>query len=228
MAELGVLDNPIWSSLTTAHRSIARLSGSAARYAAEVSPFAAFENPTAAAFVDLSALVALEEGVAFCLPAPLETPPDWKVGRAFPLEQMVCSTNRGLAAVPRPLELGPNDVPAMLALTAATEPGPFHAGTIQMGRYFGVKTETGQLVAMAGERMKPAGFTEISAVCTDPEFRGHGHARALVSFLIALIFSEARTPILHVKGDNAAAVALYRALGFESRREMHLTVIARV
>jgi len=115
----------------------------------------------------------------------------------------------------------------MLALTAATEPGPFNPATIQMGRYFGVKTETGRLVAMAGERLKPACFTEISAVCTDPDFRGHGHARALVSFLIALIFSEGKTPILHVKGDNATAVSLYRTLGFQVRSEMHLTVISR-
>ncbi len=203
------------------------MKGRAARYAAEVSPFAAVDNASTAAFTDLTALVGPEEGVAFCLPAILETPPDWKVVRGFPLEQMVCAANLGHPASPRPLELGPDDVPAMLALTAATEPGPFLPATIQMGRYFGVKTDTGRLVAMAGERLKPAGHTEISAVCTDSEFRGRGHARMLVIFLIGLIFAEGKTPFLHVKGENAAAVSLYRTLGFEVRREMHLTIIAR-
>jgi ribosomal protein S18 acetylase RimI-like enzyme len=221
-----VLDNPAWSSLTTSHRSIARMNGCAARYAADVAPFAALDGPTAAAFADLSALVEPEEGLGFCCAEPLETPPDWTVARTFLLEQMVC-TARPPAPSSVPLELTQDDVPAMLALTAATEPGPFLPGTIQMGRYFGVKTETGRLVAMAGERLKPEGFTEVSAVCTDPDFRGRGYARELVSFLIAMIVGEGRTPFLHVKGENVAAISVYRALGFQVRRTMHLAVISR-
>jgi ribosomal protein S18 acetylase RimI-like enzyme len=226
MVASDVLDNPAWSSLMTSHRSIARRNGRAARYAADVAPFAALDGPTAAAFADLSGLAEPEEGLGFCCAEPLETPPDWTVARTFLLEQMVCTVRPpGPSSVP--LELTQDDVPAMLALTAATEPGPFLPGTIQMGRYFGVKTETGRLVAMAGERLKPAGFTEVSAVCTDPDFRGRGYARALVSFLIAMIAGEGRTPFLHVKGENVAAISVYRALGFQVRRTMHLAVIAR-
>ena len=66
----------------------------------------------------------------------------------------------------------------MLALAAATEPGPFLPETIRMGRYFGTRSRDGRLMAMAGERLRLNGFTEISAVCTHPDFRGQGHARA--------------------------------------------------
>jgi ribosomal protein S18 acetylase RimI-like enzyme len=225
VAAFDLLDNAIWSSLIVGHRPIARVNGRAARYAADVSPLAALEGPTAEAFADMAALLGPEEGVGFCTAYPIEAPPDWKLARVVPLEQMVC-TARGHAPSSRPLELGQDDVPAMLALTAATEPGPFLPQTIQMGRYFGVKTETGRLVAMAGERLRPAGFTEISAVCTDPEFRGRGHARSLMSFLIAMIFAEGRTPFLHVKADNGA-ISLYRSLGFDVRCTMHLSIVTR-
>jgi len=225
VAEVGVLDNPIWSSLTSGHRSIARLSGRAARYAAEVSPFAALESPSATAFANLSTLVNPEETVGLCAPEPIETPPDWQVIRTLPLEQMVC-TSWECAPASSPLELWQVDVPELLALVAATEPGPFLPATIQMGRYYGIREETGRLIAMAGERLKPAGFTEISAVCTDPAFRGRGHARALLNFLIALIVDEGRVPFLHVKADNSA-ISLYKALGFHVRRAMHVTIVAR-
>jgi ribosomal protein S18 acetylase RimI-like enzyme len=225
VVQLDALDNPVWTSLTTGHRSIARLNGRAGRYANDVSPLAGLEAPTAAAFADLSALVAPEEGVGLCSADPSEAPPDWQVIRTRPLEQMVCTRFEPAPASP-PLELGEADLPEMLTLTAATEPGPFVAGTIRMGRYFGIRSETGRLIAMAGERLKPQGFIEISAVCTDPEFRGRGHAKALLNFLVALIFAEGKIPFLHVKSENGA-MALYSALGFEVRRTMHLTVIVR-
>ena len=225
MAELDVLDNPVWTALTTGHRSLSRSSGRARRYPPEVSPFAAVETPTAAAFADLSNLVAAEETVGMCTANPLEAPPGWQVHRTRPLEQMVCPSWEQ-APVSSPLELGAADLPEMLALTATTEPGPFHPATIQTGRYFGIRAADGRLVAMAGERLKAEPFTEISAVCTDPAFRGRGYAKSLVNFLVSLIFSEGLTPFLHVKGENEAK-ALYERLGFHVRRTMHLTVLTR-
>ncbi len=225
MVEFDALDNPVWVSLITGHRSLARLSGRAGRYASDVSPLAGLETPTAAAFIDLSSLVDPEEGAGMCSAEPIQAPPGWQVIRTRPLEQMVC-TRFEPAPATSPLELEQADLREMLALTAATEPGPFLAGTIRMGRYFGIRSETGQLIAMAGERLKPEGFIEISAVCTDPDFRGRGHAKALVRFLVALIFGEGKIPFLHVKSENGA-MSLYKSLGFEVRRTMHLTVIAR-
>ena len=113
----------------------------------------------------------------------------------------------------------------MLALATATEPGPFGPETYRMGRYYGIRSDDGRLVAMAGERLRLNGFTELSAVCTLPEFQGHGYARALVTELATDTLSEGAVPFLHVKTENGAK-ALYEKLGFRVRHSIQLTVIS--
>jgi predicted GNAT family acetyltransferase len=120
----------------------------------------------------------------------------------------------------------PVDVPAMLALAAATQPGPFGPRTIELGRYLGIR-RGGTLVAMAGERMRLDGFTEISAVCVHPDHRGRGYAADLVLALAASIVARSEVPFLHVFSSNAAAISLYRKLGFAPRRRLHLAVLVR-
>jgi predicted GNAT family acetyltransferase len=124
-----------------------------------------------------------------------------------------------------PVALDTADVPEMLALTAATDPGPFLPQTILMGSYFGIRASDGRLVAMAGERLQSTAFAEISAVCTHPEFRGRGYAQALVTFLTAQILAAGKTPFLHVKSENGAKV-VYQKIGFRLRAAMYLTVIS--
>lgn len=225
MTNFDVLDNPAWLALTTAHESLARCNGLARRYSRDVSPFVAVQAPTPDAFSDLRELVAPEETVGLCSSESLPIPVNWQLARTRQIDQMVC-TQLNQCSLLSPFELGPPDVPEMLALTAATEPGPFLNATIQMGRYFGIRTKHGRLIAMAGERLKLAGFTEISAVCTDPEFQGQGYSRALVTFLAARILAEEKIPFLHVKSENGAK-SLYESIGFRVRRPVHLTVITR-
>jgi predicted GNAT family acetyltransferase len=218
------LDNPVWESLTSIHANLARSNGSARRYASQVSPFAAMSKPTPTAFADLATLVKSEERVGLATIDPLQVADGWETIFSRPIEQMIC-TGLTRETLSTPLELGRDDVPEMLALTAATEPGPFLAETIQMGRYFGLRSDDGRLIAMAGERLKLAGFTEISAVCTAPDFRGRGFARTLVAYLVALTLNEGKTPFLHVKAENSAKI-LYQKLGFRVRRTVQLTVIS--
>jgi predicted GNAT family acetyltransferase len=113
----------------------------------------------------------------------------------------------------------------MLELTAATEPGPFLAANNPDGSYFGIRASDGRLVAMAGERLPSTAFTEISAVCTHPEFRGHGYARDLTTFLASQILAAGKTPFLHVKSENGAKV-VYQKIGFRFRAAIYLTVIS--
>jgi GNAT superfamily N-acetyltransferase/uncharacterized protein YbdZ (MbtH family) len=217
------LDNPIWSALTSRHQSMAQSRGLACRYPANVSPFAALAAPTPDAFGDLAALVGHEENVALFTSEVIEIPAGWQVVRSRWLDQMVCTEAPQLERLSLH-RLGPADVPEMLALTAATEPGPFRPETYRMGSYLGVRGSDGTLLAMAGQRLQLDGFTEISAVCTRTEFRGRGLARGLVSMLASSILAENRVPFLHVNSENPARL-LYEKVGFHLRRAIRLTVI---
>jgi ribosomal protein S18 acetylase RimI-like enzyme len=218
------LDNPIWFALTTEHRLLARSHGLARRYPPDVSPLGALLHPTNDAFADLQRLVTPSEHVALFTASPLDVPGDWQVDRSRWIDQMICDAS--LAPPPMvPLPLGTTDIPEMLELTAATEPGPFLPQTIQMGSYFGIRANDGRLVAMAGERLRSTAFAEISAVCTHPEFRGRGYARHLTTFLAAQILAAGKTPFLHVKSENGAKV-VYRKIGFRLRAAICLTVIS--
>src|ERR1700677_3065993 len=138
--------------------------------------------------------------------------------------QMICESPVHLDERPIFRELTKADVPEMLALTKLTEPGPFLPRTIELGAYLGVY-DAGSLVAMAGERLHLTGFTEISAVCTHPQYRGRGYGIALLSALISRITQRGETPILHVRTENLTAVRLYEKLGFHVRAQLHLAII---
>jgi GNAT superfamily N-acetyltransferase len=198
--------------------------GLARRYPEDVSPLAALLHPTNDASADLQRLVSPGEYVALFTASPLDVPGRWQVDRSRWIDQMICEASLDPPPI-TPLPLGTTDVPEMLDLNAATEPGPFLPQTIQMGSYFGIPASDGRLVAMAGERLQSTAFAEISAMCTLPEFRGRGYARALVTFLAAQILAAGKTPFLHVKSENEAKV-VYQKIGFRLRAAIYLTVIS--
>jgi predicted GNAT family acetyltransferase len=128
---------------------------------------------------------------------------------------------RELAAVdvPTSRDLGPADVGEMLALVELTQPGPFAVRTVELGGYVGV-FDGDQLVAMAGQRLAPPGFREVSAVCTHPDFRGRGLAAGLTALVARRILDRGERPFLHHASDNDAARRVYEAIGFEFRRQV--------
>ncbi len=194
--------------------------GSAAGYPDDVSPLIGLADGSASAFKDLAAILPQGKDAATFTGEPLHVPGEWPVRQRM-LDQMVCADLQPFE--PNTLEpLGPSDVPEMLALTAATEPGPFLPNTITMGRYYGIRAKDGRLAAMAGQRLDLGTFVEISAVCTHPDFRGLGYARSLVGTIAARILSEGKVPFLHVKTENGARIT-YEKAGFKLRRAMHLT-----
>ena len=139
---------------------------------------------------------------------------------------MVGEQVTGIHAVPEAIALGAADVPEMLELVAETEPGPFLPRTIELGDYLGIR-RGGALIAMAGERFRLDGWTEISAVCTDPAQRGQGLASRLVGALIAAIQDRSERVFLHVLATNTGAIRLYQELGFQIRQTATLTVVTR-
>lgn len=221
------LDNPIWHALTGPHAPLGVATGPVRRYLPDYAPFAAFEAPATAPLAALLGAIPLD-GVAvmFTSEVVAPMPPGIDTVSAGLLIQMVARgpmPSRGATGL---VSLGISDAPEMLELVELTHPGPFARRTVEMGRYLGIRVD-GQLAAMAGERLRLDGFTEVSAVCTHPSHRRHGYAALLVSAVSQSIMARGDTPFLHVRPENAAAIATYQALGFETRRAIHLTVLQR-
>ncbi|MFJ1969927.1 GNAT family N-acetyltransferase [Streptomyces sp. NPDC087903] len=212
-----VLDNPALAALTGPHAHFAERRGRVLRYPVDVSPWLALpDDPGPDDWADLAALAG--PGGEVPLPGFRGRVPDgWEITFRVEGVQLV---DDGLAAAPDPeaVLLGPADVPEMLDLVALTQPGPFLPRTIELGTYLGIRRE-GRLVAMAGERLHPPGWTEISAVCTDPAFRGEGLATRLILAVAHGIRERGETPFLHTGAGNVNAVRLYESLGFRLRRK---------
>ena len=156
--------------------------------------------------------------------AGLSAPDGWTVAREFDVVQMTGGT---VDAVDRTevIRLGPADVPEMLELVGMTRPGPFGPRTIELGDYVGIRRD-GALIAMAGERLRFTGWTEISTVCTAPAHRGQGLASLLVSALLDSIGHRSERAFLHVTTTNTGALRLYERLGFRTRRVLTIAVVA--
>jgi ribosomal protein S18 acetylase RimI-like enzyme len=220
------LDAVIWRALTSVHESLAEGDERARRYPTAIAPFAATVDTEPGSFRSLLALVGGDDQIALFTTEEVQPPSAFSVVRRASVDQMVLedasayTARRGAPIV----ALGVPDGPEMLALASVTQPGPFGPRTIELGHYIGIRQQ-GVLVAMAGERMRLDGFTEISAVCVDSAYRGHGFAAELVRSLASSIAARSEIPFLHVFSSNHAAIALYRKLGFTLRRRVHLAVL---
>jgi ribosomal protein S18 acetylase RimI-like enzyme len=221
--ERSVLDNPSWFALTTRQAGLALGTGLARRYDPAIAPFAAVSHAAPDAYRELTSLLAPGESVL--LQTTLDDPSIEGV-RLFEALQMVDTASPKTIDDHGVIRLSADDASDMLALAKKTNPGPFALRTIETGHYIGVR-EDGRLIAMAGERMCMDGYVEISAVCVDDAHRGKGLAGRLMNILRYEISRRGDTPFLHVRDDNASAIALYRRLGFESRKTFALYRIER-
>jgi ribosomal protein S18 acetylase RimI-like enzyme len=224
-----LLDNPIWNSLATRHAHLAIGAdighGLARRYPVDIGPLSAVQEPTAEAYADLAAIVPQDDVAVLFLEHSLEIPAGWQLLRDGTLVQMVCPTvpdRPSLAEAILPMK--PTDFPELVALASLTEPGPFRDHTANLGGFVGIRVD-GRLAAMAGQRLAPTGFAEVSAVCTHPDFRGRGYAQALVAVVTRDIHSQGRMPFLTSFEANTGAVRIYQHVGFVHRRTFQLTVL---
>lgn len=209
-----LLDNPALASLNGEHARFAERRGEIARYLPDVSVWTGIpEHPTPEDWEDVRALIG--SGAVFGVGASAVVPEGWHAVEGSGGVQLTGEAIEG-APDAEAVELTADDVPEMTELVARTKPGPFLPRTIELGRYVGVR-RGGRLIAMAGERLHPPGWTEISAVCTDEAFRGQGLGRRLVLDVAYGIRQRGEVPLMHAAAGNTGAIGLYQHLGFRLR-----------
>jgi predicted GNAT family acetyltransferase len=221
------LDRQIWNALTTRQAALALGGPLAVRLDPQFGPFAATSDESPESFAALHALAKSTGDFALFTPKAPPLPETFEVVMASQIDQFVGIAPPGIARRTDIHALSSDDVPEMLALTELTKPGPFLPRTHELGAFYGVRIG-GRLAAMAGERLKLPGHTEITAVCTHPDFRGMGLAAALIAHVAEEIQARGETPFLHVFSHNASAIAVYRRLGMTFRRAFAVTVARAV
>lgn len=223
-----VLDNAGWHALVGPHAEFAEGAGQARRYRADVSVFHAAPDDSSESWRDLAGLASRDGIVVVFRGSSVRPPVGWEQVFGGDGNQMVLAS--AAAAVPELPATDPatgcrvtmrtladTDVEAMVALVALTEPGPFRPRTIELGGYIGIFHDE-WLVAMAGQRLRPPGHCEVSAVCTHPDARRRGYASIVTMHVAAAIAARGETPFLHVASTNASARVMYEQLGFTTRR----------
>jgi ribosomal protein S18 acetylase RimI-like enzyme len=220
------LDRPVWTALCTRQRDVAVGGERALRYHPEISPFVATRDDGPESMQALAELVAEQGSLILFRGDDGPLPPRTLAAPSAMGVQMVAQALIPLEPTGEIAPLGEADAPAMLALATLTKPGPFLTRTHQLGDFWGVK-ENGRLVAMAGERMKVEGFTEVSGVCTHPDFRGRGYGGLLLRTVATRIADRGETPFLHAYASNTTAIKLYKSMGFALRRSLSVTVLSR-
>ncbi len=226
-----LLDNMIWNAIITGNNDIAIISGDVGCYLPDIAPFAGMKEFNDVNLKKLYEFIPANRSVAISSLHKMDHDESrWKLLQPMDVTQMVYehsvntfTTKNSSLIVP----LSDEHIPQMLELTALTRPGPFLQQTIRFKNYFGIFIE-GRLAAMTGQRMHPIPYMEVSAVCTHPDFRGRGYAKALMLHVMKIILDNSFTPFLHVLSNNTNAIELYKTIGFRTRKQIFVDVIRRL
>ena len=220
-----ILDRPVFATLNGRQGHLAVRRGGAVRMKPDYGLFAATVDLSSESLAALGELVRDKGTVGlvevFTSPAP---PGTQIVSNALCLQMVAETVAPAWDVAFDMLDLGDADGPEMLALATLTKPGPFFSRTHQLGSFIGVRVD-GALVAMAGERMRPDGYTEASGVCVHPDHRGKGYAARLLREVTARILARGEKAFLHSYADNATAIGLYESLGYRGRAEVRFTIL---
>lgn len=211
------LDNPAWWALNGVQRSFSGGGAVAKRFRRGILPFAAYDQASTENIAALDEL--LEPGEVFFLIGALSSlPSHWELIGELPCAQMILQ--RPVGEIPSETPVTPltaSDRDDMFDLINKVQPGYYEPDTHQLGNYYGIRQE-GQLVAIAGERIRLDGLTEVSAVCTDPDHTGRGYAQLLTKQVCRHNLEQGITPFLHTLTTNERAIRMYEYLGFRQRR----------
>lgn len=222
-----LLDNPIWQALNTAHAAFNEGDERLKYFYPEISPFVAMADWQNEDQDYLANNLPADRGFFYIIREKIQLPDSCRKAFTIPLWQMVMEQHVPFVVKDVNIQtLDNSHIPAMIELTALTRPGPFSQRTIEFGNYIGI-FENNQLVAMAGERLRVPGYTEVSAICTHPDATGKGYGAALLSAACSGIIQNGQTPFLHVRNDNARAIKMYEKAGFSIRCEMDFAIFKK-
>lgn len=216
-----LLNNPVYNALISGDASLSYGTENVKFFNEAVSPFAGFPEGYDKGFDDLYQILPINRNILYATPTPIDEPAGWQLlvhiqGAQFVFENSSYSEQPSI----QPVLLGEKHIEEMVRLATLTKPGPFGLRTIDFGNYFGI-FENGELAAMTGQRLHVSNFTEISAVCTHPNYLGKSYATALLQHQLKLISLQGKIPFLHVRADNSRAIAVYERLGFRLRGAMN-------
>lgn len=222
------LDNPIWNALNTGSAIFSRGDQHCKFIDPAMGFFAGLPSYEPEDIQRLYAACTIGQRVILFTPGPIQLYDNWLVRNDHELLQMVgeADTKTENPSIPL-IKLEEKDIPAMLELTELTKPGPFVSRTIDFGGYFGI-FEGERLISMAGKRLSPDPFTEISAVCTQPHFGGKGLPFQIMQQIIQEIRLDGKIPFLHVYPENLPAIKLYTKLGFEPRASLRTYFLEKI
>lgn len=219
------LQHPVWSFLSGDGSAMTFREAGALRLDPDFGLFAALDDSRPETLEAMAGHLRAYGPALFMQPTP---PPGIPGSRVVSQAEGVQMVGEVVVEGPQPtfevVRLTDADAPEMLALATLTRPGPFARRTHELGGFVGVK-EDGRLVAMAGERMRMPGLTEVSGVCTHPDRRGRGYAAGLMHHVAEKIRARGATPFLHAYASNTGAIGLYESLGYRARRKVLVTVL---
>ena len=222
-----LLQNPVFNALLSGDKALSLGTNTVKYFDEAVSPFVGFEENDANGFDELHALLPPGRKILYAIPSVITQPPGWQLNHEIKGLQFVyvgSDIKNGFANV---LPLGEEDIDQMIQLAVLTKPGPFGPGTIRFGSYFGI-FDGEKLVAMTGQRLHVQNYTELSAVCTHPDHTSKGYANTLLQHQLQIILEQGQYPFLHVRENNARAIALYERLGFIVSRPMNFYFMKRL
>jgi ribosomal protein S18 acetylase RimI-like enzyme len=225
VTESVVLDNPVWEALNGRQAEFAIKGDGVLKYRPDVFIFAGIPDDSSDTIEKVAELYKQGE-IMGLMGFKLDIEPYFK--RVFDVQayQMLADKAPEYKSVDY-VKLTKEDSSQIEELVELTKPGPYRPNVIELGNYVGIK-EDDKLVAMVGERVKLDGYTEVSLVCTHPDYRGKGYAKTLSGVVIEDIIDRGDMPFLNVMTHNTAAFNLYNKLGFTTRVEYTISAYMRL
>ena len=216
-----LLYNPVFNALSTGDAALSYGTVDVKYFDSIVSPFIGIRSGYEKGFDELYEMLPAGRRILYATPAHIPEPEQWQLIEKVEGIQMVfrgdsCELSAGMQPVPLTRE----HVDAMISLAHLTRPGPFDKGTIFFGSYHGF-FDGDQLIAMTGQRLHPHPYSEVSAVCTHPDYLRKGYAEALVRHQSRHILADDQIPFLHVRANNVRAISLYERIGYTFSQPMN-------